>query len=309
MRVAVIGVGHLGRYHVQNLINIRKADVCGIYDIQKDRSLAVAEEFDVRVFDDLDSLLDSCDVVSLATPATTHYSIAGQILEKGKDLFVEKPLCCSSSQAKEIINLAEKKGCILQVGHIERYNPAIVALNPLLDNPKYLEFFRIAPFNNRGTDTSVIMDLMIHDIDLLNYILGYRKPEKIVAHGASLFSEEYDLVKAHFSYIDGVWAECTASRVSLESKRKLRIFQQGELIDIDLSDSSVRDIKIKDYARQEIEIEDLKIKKSNYLLNELNDFITNVNNRTKPLTGGSEALFAIEIAEEITCILKKQHSH
>jgi len=306
VNIAVIGVGHLGKFHLSNLQRLEDVRISGFQDINPVRAEDIKSEFSLKSYDDLAPLLRDSDAAIIATPATTHYKIAKEVLDCGIDLFVEKPLCCSSEQAQELIDIAEGKNCILQVGHIERYNPIISKMKAMISEPRYLEFFRIAPFNIRGTDTSVVMDLMIHDIDLLLDITGGESPERIVAHGASLFTDRYDLVKAHFSYSDGLWAELTASRVSLEAKRRLRLFQRGMLLDLDLSKPSLRRVSVcmKD-ALPSLSLEEIHIDMGNPLMDELKDFVRHVRERSKPISSGLEGLKAIRLAEEVICSLEK----
>jgi len=232
VKVGVIGVGHLGRHHTRVYRQLPQAQLVGVHDIDSEKAQKVAKEFDTRYFENLDDLLERTDAVSLVVPTTIHYALACDILDQGKNLLIEKPITETVKQAEELVSLAGAKNVILQVGHIERFNPAFKAIENLKLEPKFIESHRLAQFNPRGTDVAVILDLMIHDLDL---ILSLVKSEvkRIDAAGVSVISDSEDIANARLTFENGCVANITASRISARPLRKMRLFQRNSYISLD----------------------------------------------------------------------------
>lgn len=232
VKIGVIGVGHLGRWHVQQLQAIDQADLVGIFDTDRERSRQVAEEFATREFPDIDRLLVHCDAVSIVTPTTTHFQYAKMALEQGKNVFVEKPVTETIEQGETLLDLEKTTGLKFQVGHIERFNPAILALENIIVNPLFIESHRLANFNPRGTDVAVVLDLMIHDIDLILSFVD--SPVKTIhASGVPIISAKEDIANCRLEFENGCTANVTASRISTRKMRKMRFFQPNAYISVD----------------------------------------------------------------------------
>ena len=235
VRIGVIGVGHLGQHHVKHYKTLDNVGLIGVFDINQPAAEAIASEFNVSSFKKLEELLSQCDGVSIATPAFSHYDIGKLALNNMCHIFMEKPITISVNTAQELINIAEKNSLLIQVGHIERFNPALIGFinNHGQCNPSIIEAHRLSPFNVRGTDTDVILDLMIHDIDLILYFIN-SSITNIEASGVSILSENLDLVNARITFKNKAVANLTASRMSDKPLRKLRLFETNQYISIDL---------------------------------------------------------------------------
>ena len=233
LRAAVIGAGYLGRFHAQKYAAIEGVELVGVADPDERARNTVAAELGCDAFADYQQLLGGVDAVSVVTPTPTHHRIAGDFLRAGAHVLVEKPVTVTVEEARELVALAAAGGRILQVGHLERFNPVILALEGILDGPRFIESNRLAPFKARGTDVSVILDLMIHDIDLIQNIVG-SPVASIDAVGAPVFSGETDIANARLRFENGCVANVTASRISMKAERKLRVFQGDAYLSIDL---------------------------------------------------------------------------
>jgi len=319
VKVGVIGVGHLGRHHTRVYRQLPQAQLVGVHDIDSEKAQKVAKEFDTRYFENLDDLLERTDAVSLVVPTTIHYALACDILDQGKNLLIEKPITETVKQAEELVSLAGAKNVILQVGHIERFNPAFKAIENLKLEPKFIESHRLAQFNPRGTDVAVILDLMIHDLDL---ILSLVKSEvkRIDAAGVSVISDSEDIANARLTFENGCVANITASRISARPLRKMRLFQRNSYISLDFLERSVEIYKLVDtnsvsveekeketvvgnlptgevgktivYEKPEIESEDM-------LTSEIVSFLDAVKNRTHLKVSGEDGKRALKVALEI----------
>ncbi len=232
IKIGIAGVGHLGRRHALQLKQAPEAELVGVFDVNRDRAEAIAREFGAPVFDNFARLLQKIAAICIVTPTTTHFELARQALLAGRHVFVEKPFVETPAQAAELIRLKNERNLNLQVGHIERFNPAIMALEPLKINPLFIEAHRMANFDPRGTDVAVVMDLMIHDIDL---ILSFVKsPVKSVdASGVSVISPNEDIANCRLLFENGCVANVTASRISVKKMRKMRFFQPDSYISVD----------------------------------------------------------------------------
>jgi len=232
VNIGVVGVGHLGFHHATHLSKIKNANLVGIYDIDSKRSDEVSKQLSVPSFESLDLLIDRVDAISIVTPTSTHKTVAEKCIQNGKHVFIEKPITTTVSDADHIIQLAKSNNTIIQVGHIERFNPALLALSSLEIQPKYIEVHRMAPFMSRGTDVPVVLDLMIHDIDLVLSFID--SPVKdIYANGVSIMTSSVDIANARIKFNNGSIANITSSRVAKDRVRKIKIFQQDLYVTID----------------------------------------------------------------------------
>ncbi|HEX2495173.1 MAG TPA: Gfo/Idh/MocA family oxidoreductase, partial [Steroidobacter sp.] len=231
LRTAVIGVGYLGRFHAQKYAQLPASKLVAVVDSDAQASAKVGAELGAPAFQDFREILDQVDAVSIAVPTPLHYPIGCELLDRGIHVLVEKPIAGTAAEAREMVAIAKARGCVLQVGHLERFNPAVVAAASRLKTPRFIESHRLAPFKQRGTDVSVVLDLMIHDIDLIQELVG-APIESIDAVGASVFSGEIDIVNARLRFAGGCVANTTASRISMKQERKIRIFQDDAYLSI-----------------------------------------------------------------------------
>ncbi len=245
LRVGVVGAGSLGYHHTRIARDLPGVQMQGFFEVRDDRARQVAEELGVRPAPSLDDLLDRIEAVVIATPTSTHEEVAVQALERGIHVFIEKPIAPDLGAADRILEVAEMGGALVQVGHVERFNDAVVAAQPYLDTPLFIESHRLAPFTERGTDVAVVLDLMIHDVDLVGSLVG-SPVEQIDATGVPILTPSVDIANARISYEGGAVANLTASRVSLDRMRKLRIFQRSGYLSLDLANGTGEFLKLKE---------------------------------------------------------------
>jgi predicted dehydrogenase len=316
LKVGVIGTGHLGKLHTKMFTEIENCELVGIYDSNSEQAKIVSEEFKVSVVNSIDELLDKIYAVSIAAITSAHYEIAKKCFEKGIHVFVEKPITATIPQAEELVKISNDKKLNLQVGHIERFNPALVSMEKYMLEPKFIQTDRLAQFNPRGTDVAVVLDLMIHDIDI---ILSLVKSEvkDVQANGVAIVSDTLDIANARIQFENGAVANVTASRISQKKMRKMRIFQQdgyialdfvtgvAELfrlmpVDSELSPSFIPlgEIGVGDKKRKLV-YEQPKQTEINALKYELQLFINSVLNKEKPVVSGEDGLRALKVAEII----------
>lgn len=232
VRVGVIGAGHLGRFHTLNYAQIPKADLVGVMDVDTEKAKNVAAEAQCKAFESLDALLNQVDAVSVVVPTDLHHEIGQKVMERGIHCLVEKPIAQDVKEAQDLIQKAKEKNVVFQVGHIERFNPAIRSLEAFTIQPQFIESHRLAPFNPRGTEVAVILDLMIHDIDIILYLV--KSPvTKVDASGVAVVSETIDIANARIRFENGCVANLTASRISQKKMRKMRLFQKDTYIGVD----------------------------------------------------------------------------
>lgn len=303
IKCGVIGVGYLGRFHAQKLAQIDSSELIGVYDLNPDTSQAVAHELDVNSFENMQDLLESIDAVSIAATTRAHYDIAKQCLENNVHVLIEKPITETVIQAQELIRIAKERNLKLQVGHLERFNSVRMALDEHLDRPRFIESQRIAPYKPRGTDVNVILDLMIHDIDILQSIVD--APIKhIDAQGAPILSEGIDIANARIHFENHCVANVTASRISFKSERKTRIFQPNTYISIDYQNKKLAVFEkgegemfpgIPEILRHECQFEN-----SDALLEELSAFVNCIQQDIPPVVTGEDGYNALAVASEIT---------
>jgi len=306
VKCAVIGVGYLGRFHAQKYQLLDNVDLVGVCDLNESSCKAVAEELQVPAYFDYHDLFGKVDAVSIAATTSAHYAIARDCLAQGIHVLIEKPITQTVEQAKELIALAAKNHAKLQVGHLERFNSARLALDAHLDKPLFIESHRLAPFNPRGADVNVILDLMIHDIDIIQTIVN--SPIKhIDAHGAPVLSKSIDIANARITFENYCVANVTASRISFKTERKTRIFQENTYISIDYHNKQFAVFQkgegemfpgIPEITRHESVFE-----KGDALLEEIKAFVNCIEQDSIPLVTGEEGCAALATAEEITSLI------
>lgn len=302
IRTAVIGVGYLGRFHAQKYAQLPDAELVAVVDPDQGAAAKVAAETQCAALSDFRALFGRVQAVSIAVPTPAHYEIAKACLEHGIHVLVEKPITTTVEQARELIALAERQRCVLQVGHLERFNPAIVAAASVLKTPRFVESHRLAPFKLRGTDVSVVLDLMIHDIDLIQELVG-APLESIDAVGANVFSGEIDIANARLRFAGGCVANTTASRISMKQERKIRIFQDDAYFSIDLQQKILSIVRKKSDAPIEsvaqVAIEEQSFEQGDALLDEIVSFLDVVRTGGRPVVTGEDGLRALETALRI----------
>ena len=313
IKVGVIGAGHLGKIHL-NILNNSDFELIGFHDTDVFNSEKLSQEKGYSFFKELHLLIEKIDAAVIVSPTTTHFEIAKECINKGKHIFVEKPLTKDSNEAILIETLAKEKGIIGQVGFVERYNEAFISCREFIKNPKFIESHRLSDFNPRGTDVSVIMDLMIHDIDI---ILSINKSNvrKIDASGVSIISSTPDIANARIEFEDGCIANLTSSRISLKKMRKTRIFQEDAYISINFLEKEFQVVKIRDKHKAEAEsslivknnlgeekvifFENPKVQSINSIEAELNDFYESIKFKSDSKVSLNDGIKALEVAEEI----------
>jgi predicted dehydrogenase len=306
VRAAVVGVGHLGRFHAQKYAALNDAVLVGVVDRDLERAREVAAELGVEAFGDHRALLGRVDCVSVAVPTREHARVAGELLAAGIDVLVEKPLASTVEEGRALVRTADAGGRILQVGHLERFNPALRAAAEVVTQPRFLECHRLAPFVDRGTDVDVIRDLMIHDLDVIQSFV----PADVVAVesvGVPILTPVVDIANARLRFADGCIANVTASRVSLKRERKLRIFQPDAYVAIDYDQRTVRICRRMPPRAPgelaEITVQEHDVGEGDPLRDEVQAFLHAVRTRTAPLVGGREGLRALQLAERIAASL------
>jgi predicted dehydrogenase len=303
VRTAVIGVGYLGRFHAQKYAALPAAELVAVVDASEESRTRVAAETGCRAVADYRDILGEVDAVSIATPTPLHYPIARECLERGIHVLVEKPITTTLEEARSLVETAARQGRVLQVGHLERFNAAILALAGTLRTPRFVESHRLAPFKERGTDVNVVLDLMIHDIDLIQSLVG-APIESIDAVGSSVFSAGLDIANARIRYANGCVANTTASRVSMKMERKLRLFQDDAYISIDLQQKVLTIVRKPpagtDVPKGQVLIEERTYDQGDALLLEIEAFLHSIRTGTPPVVSGEDGLRALETATRIT---------
>jgi predicted dehydrogenase len=303
IRVAVVGVGYLGRFHAQKYAHLSGCELVAVVDGREEVRNSVAAEVRSRAVADYRELLGQVDAVSVVTPTPAHFEIADAFLAAGSHVLVEKPITETPAQARALIARAAEQRRILQVGHLERFNAAILAAEPHLRSPRFIECHRLAPYKERGTDVNVVLDLMIHDIDLVQSLAG-SEIERIDAIGSPVFSGEIDIANARIRFVNGCVANTTASRVSLKTERKLRIFEDAAYISLDLQQKILTLIRKRDAApapgQLPVTIEEANLEQGDALKSEIESFLECIRNDRRPIVSGEDGLRALETAIRIT---------
>tara|TARA_B110000503_G_C7167541_1_gene422635 strand:+ start:2901 stop:3830 length:930 start_codon:yes stop_codon:yes gene_type:complete len=297
LKIGVVGAGHQGRFHAEKYASLMDCKLVAIADIHEKTANEVARFYDdAEPYINHKALLNIVDAVSIATCAGAHYEIAKDFLQHGKHVLLEKPITSEQAEAKHLIELAEECGVILQIGHVERFNPAVIALNERMDDLKFIEAQRFSPFRPRGTDVSVVLDLMIHDIDLILSLVN-SNIRHIDSSGMQVLSDGVDIANARIIFENGCIANVTASRVSNKSERKLRLFQANAYLSCDLGNRS-----LKAYTLQDGEIKPDKLLCGNQdaLLAQVSDFVRCIQSGATPLVSGTDGLRALKTAHQIS---------
>ena len=306
LHTGVIGVGYLGRFHALKYTSLEDVSLAGVADTHTERAIQIAQECSTHAFTDYRDLLDRVDAVSIAVPTRLHYSVARECLERGIHVLLEKPMTVTVAEADELITLARVQGLILQIGHLERFNSAVLALQPRLTQPQFIESHRLATFNPRGADVNVVLDLMIHDIDIIQSLVS-STVAAIDANGVSVLTAEHDIANARITFGNGCVANVTASRVSMKPQRKMRIFQPDAYISINFQDKilNVRRKSNKEIfpGIPEITSEESICENTDALMTEIQAFITAINTGTPPLVTGEEGRQALDTAIRISDLL------
>lgn len=303
VRTAVVGVGYLGRFHAQKYASLPAVELVAVVDASAGNREQVAAETGCRAVADYRDILGEVDAVSIATPTPLHYPIAKHCLERGIHVLVEKPITTTLEEARSLVDTAARVGRVLQVGHLERFNAAILALAGTLGRPRFVESHRLAPFKERGTDVNVVLDLMIHDIDLIQSLVA-APIASIDAVGASVFSAGLDIANARIRYANGCVANTTASRVSMKMERKLRVFQDDAYISIDLQQKVLTIVRKPpagaDVPKGQVLIEERTYDQGDALKLEIEAFLRSIREGTPPVVTGEDGLRALETATKIT---------
>jgi predicted dehydrogenase len=296
IKVAVIGVGHMGREHARVYAALPEAELTGVFDIDHEVAKRVALQHACSPFPDLHAALEEADAVSIATPTASHFEIASAFLKRGKHVLVEKPMALDSEEATKLVTLASESGSVLQVGHIERFNPVLKALEERLTRPRFIEAHRLSPYPGRSTEIGVVMDLMIHDLEIILHLV--KAPiQSLDAVGVSVLSKSEDIANARIRFEDGCVANITTSRISPEKMRKIRVFQDDAYLSLDYQNQQ-GEIYRKDGAR--ITRDAIPVMREEPLKAELGSFLSCIATRSSPVVSGAHASNALKVAAQIT---------
>ncbi len=312
-KIALVGLGYVGKIHLKLLKENPNWQLTGVYDIDKTLCKDLAIKYDVTAFSSLEQAIDQADVIDIVTPSHTHFEIAKKATIAGKHIFIEKPATLNLKEAKQLQSYINEAGTYCQVDHVERFNPAFIAAKPYIKEPKFIEVHRLAPYNQRGTDVSVVFDLMMHDLDLILSIVK-SNVRKIHVSGANLVSKTADIVNARIEFENGSVANITTNRMAFKNMRKFRVFTKNHLVSINLLDKITEVIRIKDAGsnsknltidpgnglpKKEIVFEHPIILPTNAINDELNTLHTCINSNKKAIIGIDEAIRVLELATEI----------
>lgn len=315
LKIGVLGAGHLGKIHISCIQQIYDYELIGFYDTDKTVSKEVEETYGIKSFDSIEDLIKSVDVVDIVTPTLSHFDYAKKSIIASKHIFIEKPITNTTEEAKTLISLSAEANVKVQIGHVERFNPAFLSIQDKIENPMFVESHRLAEFNPRGTDVSVIHDLMIHDIDIVLSIVK-SNVKRISANGVAIVSETPDIANARIEFDNGCVANLTASRVSLKNMRKTRIFQKNAYISVDFSNKDAALLQMKNVegevdpfsvvfdlgeekGKKEILFEKPTIKENNAIKDELQSFANSIKKNTQPLVTVEDGYNALRIASII----------
>ncbi len=314
LKAGVLGAGHLGKIHLRLLNQSEKFELTGFYDPVKENAIKVAKEFGYPIFDSIAELIDAVDVVDIVTPTLNHYECAKMAIKKGKHIFIEKPITKTVAEAEELRELVKQLNVRGQVGHVERFNPAFLAVKDKIKNPMFIETHRLSEFNPRGTDVPVVLDLMIHDIDIILSVVN-SKVKNIHASGVTVISDTPDIANARLEFENGCVANLTASRISMKNMRKSRFFQKNAYISVDFIEKKCEVVKMKDVPenpdefamilqnaegiKKQIYFDNPNIIDNNAILDELESFADAINNNTIPIVSLQQGTEALRIAQQI----------
>ena len=311
-KVGVFGVGHLGKFHLNNWKEIPDVEIVGFYDPNDDTAKEVSEKYQIVRFLDPDALMDACDAIDVVAPTNYHFLWCEKAIKKGKHVFVEKPLANTMEEARQLVKLAQESGIKLQVGHVERFNPAFLAIRNTKLNPMFIEVHRLAQFNPRGTEVSVILDLMIHDIDIILSIVK-SDVKFISASGVGVMTETPDIANVRIEFDNGCVANLTSSRISMKKMRKMRIFQKDAYIGVDFLNKKTEIIKLKESedagafafdietpsGKKTIAVANPTVPEVNAIKRELEEFKSAIVNNTRTVVSEMDGLMAMDVAHQI----------
>jgi predicted dehydrogenase len=312
LKIGVFGVGHLGKFHLNNWKEIKDVELVGFYDPNDVMAQEVQDKYQLARFLDPEKLIDACDAVDIVAPTTYHFDLCEKAIRKGKHVFVEKPLANTIEEAKTLVNLARESNIKMQVGHVERFNPAFLATQGLELNPMFIEVHRLAQFNPRGTEVSVVLDLMIHDIDII-LTLVKSEVKSISASGVAVMSDTPDIANVRIEFNNGCVANLTSSRISMKRMRKMRLFQKDAYIGIDFLNKKTEVIKLKteedanvfefdietNHGKKTIAVANPLVPEVNAIKMELEKFRDAIVNNTPPIVSAVDGYRAMEIAHLI----------
>ena len=321
IKIGVFGAGHIGKAHLKAAKASKFLDLVGYYDPNPETVKKIASEGNYVAFSSPDELILAVDIVDIVTPTLSHFEIAKKAINAKKNIFIEKPMSNTVKEANDLVKMAEKKSVLGQVGHVERFNPAFQAALPWLNNPMFIETHRLAEFNSRGTDVSVVLDLMIHDIDIVLSLVK-SKIKKIDASGVSVISETPDICNARIEFVNGCVANFTASRISLKKMRKSRFFQKNVYIALNFLTREVEIVKIKDLnphinkdfplfltsaegLKKQIYFENLNIENTNPIKDELEHFANCIVRNLTPKVSLKDGAKAMQVADQIISKIDK----
>jgi predicted dehydrogenase len=312
LKIGLFGTGHLGKFHLNNWKEIPGIEITGFFDPNDETAKAITNTYNINRFTNEDALIDACDAIDVVTPTQFHYYICEKAIKKGKHVFVEKPMAQTMEEAKVLVALAAESKVKFQVGHVERFNPAFLAAKDLELNPMFIEVHRLAQFNPRGTEVSVILDLMIHDIDV---ILSLVKSEvkSISANGVAVMTDTPDIANVRIEFNNGCVANLTSSRISMKKMRKIRLFQKDAYIGIDFLEKKTEVIKLKQDSDENVFSFDIEtprgiktiaianptVPEVNAIRMELEEFVFAIQNNTQPIVNEIDGFRAMEVAHQI----------
>ena len=314
LKAGVLGAGHLGKIHLRLLQESKKFELVGFFDPFTENAEKVAKEFGYKLFDSVEALIAAVEVVDIVTPTLSHFECAKKAIEKGRHIFIEKPITKTVLEAEAIKTLASQFHVQGQVGHVERFNPAFTAVKDKIDTPMFIETHRLAEFNPRGTDVPVVLDLMIHDIDIILSVVN-SKVKNVHASGISVISETPDIANARIEFENGCVANLTASRISMKNMRKTRFFQKDAYISVDFLEKKSEFVRMKDVpnnpdefamilqnaegVKKQIYFDNPEIENNNAILDELESFADAINNGTRPIVSLRQGAEALRVAQMI----------
>ncbi|KAA3648535.1 MAG: gfo/Idh/MocA family oxidoreductase [Bacteroidetes bacterium] len=315
LKIGVLGAGHLGKIHIRLIQEIKDFELIGFYDPNKEASKSVAEEFNIKAFDNIEDLIEQVDAVDIVTPTLSHFDCAVKSIKQSKHIFIEKPITNTVEEARQLIQLAEEANVKVQVGHVERFNPAFIASQPYVKHPMFIEAHRLAQFNPRGTDVSVVLDLMIHDLDIVLSMVK-SNVRRISASGVAVVSDNPDITNARIEFDNGCVANLTASRISLKNMRKTRIFQKDAYISIDFLEKESEIVRLSEVVgepdplsvtidlgegkgQKEIYFEKPDVAPNNAIKEELLSFLSAIVNNTNTAVTIHDGFLALDIAHQI----------
>jgi predicted dehydrogenase len=322
LKIGIIGAGHLGKFHISNWQEIEGIEIVGFHDQNEDTAAAVSAQFGITHYSNLDELIELIDAGDVVTPTQYHFSVCEKLIRNSKHVFVEKPMANDMEEAKKLLRLVNEAKVKFQVGHVERFNPAFIALNGHTLNPMFIEVHRLAQFNPRGTEVSVILDLMIHDIDIVLQIVK-NEIKHISASGVSVMTDTPDIGNVRIEFHNGCVANLTSSRISMKKMRKMRLFQKDAYIGIDFLDKKTEIIKLKTEAKSDadlfsfdidtqhgiktIAIENPEVRPANAIKAELSAFRDSILNNTTPIVSEIDGYMALDVAHQILEKIDKAH--